>query len=111
MSQHGTAKAGHGGTAGSGGDGGTARDDPAAEAARVGVAGIGPEGEAGTASAFGDGQSEAEAQLYAYMDLMTNSKAGQRLPAARRAERPSERGAIPGQFALSPGGRRFLPCG
>ena len=47
MSQHGTAKAGHGGTAGSGGDGGTARDDPAAEALRVGIAGIGPEGEAG----------------------------------------------------------------
>jgi localization factor PodJL len=80
MSQHGTAKAGHGGTAGSGGDGGTARDDPAAEAGRVGVAGTGPEGEAGTASAFGDGQSEAEAQLYAYMDLMTNSKPASGFP-------------------------------
>ncbi len=74
MSQQGTAKAGHGGNAGGGSDGGPARDGPAGEPLREGVAGTGPSGGENVSPGFGDGQSEAEAQLYAYMDLMTNSK-------------------------------------
>ncbi len=69
MSQQRTAKAGHG--AGSGG--GTASEDLAAGSARESVAGNGASVEE-TASIFGEGLSEAEAQLYAYLDLMTNSK-------------------------------------
>ncbi|MGO9483924.1 MAG: hypothetical protein ACLPX9_04990 [Rhodomicrobium sp.] len=74
MSQQGTAKAGHGGNAGGGSDGGPARDGPAGEPLREGVAGTGPSGGENVPPGFGEGQSEAEAQLYAYMDLMTNSK-------------------------------------
>ena len=69
MSQQRTAKAGHG--AGSGG--GTASEDLAAGSARESVAGNGFSVEE-SASIFGEGLSEAEAQLYAYLDLMTNSK-------------------------------------
>ena len=70
MSQQGTAKAGH--SAGSGG--GIASEDLAAGSARESVAGISPPAEDSAAAASGDGLSEAEAQLYAYLDLMTNSK-------------------------------------
>ena len=69
MSQQRTAKAGHG--AGSGG--GTASDDLAAGSARESVAGNGASVEE-TASIFGEGLSEAEAQLYAHLQLITNSK-------------------------------------
>ncbi len=80
MSQQGTAKAGHGAGASKGGGEGTARDDPAAEAARASVAGIGPSGDESASFASGEGLSEAEAQLYVYMDLMTNSKPASGFP-------------------------------
>ena len=70
MSQQGTAKAGH--SAGPGG--GIASEDSAAGSARESVAGISPPVEDSAASVSGDGLSEAEAQLYAYLDSMTNSK-------------------------------------
>ena len=69
MSQQRTAKAGHG--AGSGG--GTASEDLAAGSARESVAGNGFSVEE-SASIFGEGLSEAEAQLYAHLQLITNSK-------------------------------------
>ena len=50
-----------------------ASEDLAAGSARESVAGNGASVEE-TASIFGEGLSEAEAQLYAYLDLMTNSK-------------------------------------
>jgi localization factor PodJL len=80
MSQHGTAKAGHGGNAGSGSGDGTARDDPAAEAVRAGVAGTSPSSEPGTSSLAAGGLSETDAQLYAYLDLMTNTKPASGFP-------------------------------
>jgi localization factor PodJL len=68
MAQHGTAKAGHGGSAGGGSDGGSFKDDPAAEAAPiVSPVNSGP-------FVFGEGRSEAEAQLRNYLDLMSNTK-------------------------------------
>jgi localization factor PodJL len=69
MSQQRTAKAGHG--AGSGGE--TDSEDLAAGAARESVAGNGFSVEE-SASIFGEGLSEAEAQLYAHLQLLTNSK-------------------------------------
>ncbi len=77
MAQHGTAKAGHGGNAGGGSDGGAAGDDPAAEAGARAL----PSGPAGPARiARSHGQSEAEEQLYAYLELMTNSKPASGFP-------------------------------
>ncbi len=74
MSQQGTAKAGHGGSASSGNGSGTGREDLAAGIAREGVAATDPSAEDSQSPIFGDGQSEAEAQLYAYLNLMTNSQ-------------------------------------
>ena len=51
-----------------------ASEDLAAGSARESVAGISPPAEDSAAATSGDGLSEAEAQLYAYLDLMTNSK-------------------------------------
>jgi localization factor PodJL len=70
MAHHGTVKAGHGGSAGGGNNGGPFKDDPAAGAVRENAA------DENVSSMFGAGQSEAEAQLRNYRDLMTNSKPG-----------------------------------
>ncbi len=72
MSQQGTAKAGHGGSASSGNGGGTAREDLAAGTVRESIAGTDPSAEDSQSPIFGDGQSEAEAQLYARLDLVSN---------------------------------------
>lgn len=79
MSQQGTAKAGHGSNAGSTGDG-PAREGTAAESMRESVAGAALSAGENVAPVFAGGSSEAEAQLYAYMDLMANSKPASGFP-------------------------------
>ncbi len=95
MAHHGTVKAGHGGSAGSGNSGGPSKDDPAASAVResAAVSGVSSAQES-VSSVFGNGQSEVEAQLRTYRDLMTNSKPGSGFPPldelhARLSEEPS----------------------
>jgi len=71
MSQQGTATAGHSSTGS--GETGTAWESRT-DGARVSLAEAGSSDEDSVSSVFGDGQSEAEAQLYAYLDHMTASR-------------------------------------
>ncbi len=80
MSQQGTAKAGGGGSASNGNGSGTAREDLAAGTARENVAGTDPLAGDSQSPVFGDGQSEAEAQLYAHHDRVSNYKPASGFP-------------------------------
>ncbi len=71
MSHQGTATAGHSNTGS--GDTGSAWKS-AAEGARANLAETGPADEDSVSSVFGDGQSEAEEQLYAYLGHVTASR-------------------------------------
>ncbi len=71
MSHQGTATAGH--SSFGSGDSGTA-GETGLEGARMRLAGAIPSAQDSLSPVFGDGQSEAEAQLYAYLDHVTASR-------------------------------------
>lgn len=72
MSQQGTATAGQKSTGSS--DNGAPWESGAAVGAREIIAGAGPDDQDSVSSIFGEGQSEAEAQLYAYVGQLTASR-------------------------------------